>query len=680
MRLPSWDLAHIVPIIGLIWNAALTAGDPGPWGLFPPHPTSLEDPPKSRLGGFPPTFVGNISAVPEIALIAQTAEKPWFEVSVEPPRLQGVRVAYLEDFGVSPDKPDNTDAFMDAVKSCTAGVPCYVTFRSGGSKERPGPTFRFGGGTMGAALLVADLTDFVFDGAWNRLLFSRPNWTSIGIGWNDWMCTPKLKWEAAARKPVWRDSLIVLDNVQRSYVGRFSMDWDYDLWPLSSLVQVVEASESGWTLKFVDWPKEVNGGRVNISMLLGFRVLTAVDPVTGYFGVQGGDEYYPPQGGFSSITHVDDTTLRLEFARKANKSPEPSTTNRYLLRHFAYDAHGFWISNCTDCTFDSITVNAVPGKFVVANDGSRGLQFSNIEMKMAPLPNTATLGNRFFKRYLTSASDGIFVSGTGPNIAIRNVGMENVGDDCVNIHDLLAVDTSDPEKEYALNATGPFTPASDLPWSVDLSDPTILIVRANHFAPFAAGDPISFVSPVTMLPVFSASLVRVGTDGCGDWALVFNTSLPTVFYNTTTGRWLPFAPFLWNTRHTARNVLIDSLSCVRTRARGLLIHTPDTIVSNSRIAQTAMACMFVRSDLTEREGRGIQHLGVYGNAFEGCDRYGWNAGGLDFHVWGMASPGRVGMRDVGVRGNVLWVHRVSYRELPWTYFPRFAYWVDICVG
>lgn len=649
--------SHALLLFAVLAASLGTAtADASRWGLLIPHKThpldNIAEPLPINLDQ--PSFVGSASSVPNIDYLADQATSPWFSVDVGPPLLDAAtQVAYLEDFGVSPNATDNTDAFMDAVHACPKNRTCYITFRTRGTPEQPGPTYRFAGGTMGAALTFADTTDLIFDGAYSRLLFARPNWTQIGVGWNDWMCTPRLSFDQASRNAVWRDSLVVLDHLQRAYLGKFTMDWDYDAWPLSSLVEVVASSMTSWTLRFVDWPKNLNGGRVDTSMLLGFRVLTAVDPQTGYFGVEKGDEYYPPPGGFSSVTFLDNTTLKLDFVNVTYKYPNASTTQRYLLRHFAYDAHGFWINRCKNCTLDRIVVNAVPGKLVVATDGSTGLQFTNIDMKMAPPPNPNTPGNRFFKRYLTSASDGIFISGSGPQVAIQNVSMENVGDDCINIHDILAVDNSNPDKEYVLNATGAFTPELDLPWSVNVADPTQLIVRANHFAPFEAGDLVEFVSPVTMYTVSYASLVRVGSDGCGDWVLVFNRTIPSIFYNTTTGRWLPRAPFLWNTRYTTQNVLIDNLSCTRTRARGLLLHTSNTIVSNSKISTTSMSCMFVRSDLTEREGRGLQHVGVYGNVLQGCDKNGWNAGGMDFHIWGLVSPGRVGMRDIGIKGNVL---------------------------
>jgi hypothetical protein len=436
------------------------------------------------------------------------------------------------------------------------------------------------------------------------------------------------------------------------------MDWDVDAWPLSSLVEVVASTDSSWTLRFVDWPKTVNNGRVDSSKLRGIRSLHQVDPVTGTFGVANGTEFYSSgQASAPKLTFLDDNTIRFDFDAAAGRIPVASPDRRYLLRHIGYDAHGFVVNRCTNCSFDDITVHAVPGKLVVGGDGSKGLAFTNIRVEV-PALNPSTPGNAVFPRHVSAASDGIFLSGTSGDVLIQNVTMSNLGDDCINVHDVLAVDTSTPADPFPpLPVPYPAAPSGAQPWSVDLADRRTLVVRSNFFAGFQPRDPVHFVSPSTLATVHKDTLEAVTSDLCGTWRLTFANPIPAV-YNTTTGRWLPFSPFLQNTRFLASKILIDRLWCSANRARGVLVHTDDTILSNSRLTTIAMACMFVRADLLEREGRGLNRAGVYGNILEACDRNGWSAGAIDSHVWGMWDAGfepgeRIGMRDSEIVGNVL---------------------------
>lgn len=596
------------------------------------------------------------------------ATKPLFAADVGFPNIasadpSSVQLVYLEDFGVSPSRNDNTDVFMDAVRACNRLKPCYVTFRTRtGSAAQPGPTYRFAGGTMYASLLIANQTDFVFDGAYSRLLFSRTNWTRIGVGWKDWTCSPDSSHNVMDRTLVWRRALMVLDHVDRAYLGRFTLDWDSDLWPLSFLVQVVAATPTSWTLRFVDWPKNVNNGRVDMSKIRGIRSLHLVDPVTGSFGVVNGTDIYSPQEtGQPKTTFLDDTTVRFEFDTTTDRVPPASDKLRYLLRSIAYDAHAFVANQCNNCSFDSITVHACPGKLVVAQDGGTGLAITNLKSEIPPL-SSSTPGNSVFPRHMSIASDGLFISGTNGKALVQNVDMSNLGDDCLNIHDVIAVDTSTAETDFPPKPlVYPTTYHDGIPWSVDLSGAKdTLILRSNFFAGFKPGDPVDFISIGNLETIYSSTLKTVIYDNCGTWRLVFPDPLPTQFYNTTTGRWLTYTgagPALQNRRFLSSQNLIDRLSCSRNRARGVLLHTNDTIVSNSKLSQIAMACMFIRADLLEREGRGLDRVGVYGNIMEACDGNGWNAGAVDTHIWGMWSvvpwgKPRIGVRGVEMVGNV----------------------------
>ncbi|KAI9010254.1 hypothetical protein DFJ74DRAFT_738016 [Hyaloraphidium curvatum] len=584
--------------------------------------------------------------------VARGATSPWFSVDVALPRTDNATLVFLEDFGVSPAADDNTDAFMDGVRACDPGRPCYVTFRNRGTGG--GPTYKFGGGTMYSALLVANLTDFVFDGADSRLLFTRPNWTSILSGWGDWTCSPDPLYEPERRTLIYRRALFAIDHVDRAFVGRFTMDWDFDRWPMSSLVEVVNATTTSWTVRFVDWPAAINGGRVDVGQLRGIRSIHLVDPATGTFGVKNGTEVYVPQPNAPRITYLDATTLRFDFDSPTSRVPEASPRQRWLLRHIAYDAHGFVVNRCNNCTFDSIEVGAVPGKLVVAGDGSQGLRFTNIRLAV-PTLSTSTPGAAVFPRHITAASDGFFLSGTAGRILVQNVSLDSLGDDCANVHDVLATDTSDPAAPFPPPPLEyPATFHSSLPWSVDPRDARVLTLRGNFFAAFVAGDPVEFVDPATLTTIHSDRLAAVKADACGTMVLTFTSPIPPSFFSASTGRWLPSAPALQNRRYVASRVVLDRLSCSRNRARGVLLHTDDTILSNSRLERIAMACIFARADFLEREGRGLKRLGVYGNEFVGCDGNGWNAGAVDAHVWGKwdGAGRRVGVEDAEVSGNV----------------------------
>lgn len=593
-------------------------------------------------GWTPFTTLGHRDPPAPAVAVARDAAEPWFTVAIASP-AGPTRVAYAEDFGVSIAADDNTDAFMDAVAACRPGS-CLLTFRNSGL------LYRFAGGKAYNALTFANLTDFVFDGQGSTLLFSRPNMSNFGSGFLGWSCSPEPD-STFARPEAQRGALVAVDSVVRGYFGNFVIDWDNDKWPVASLVRIVAATGSSWTVEFVDWP-----GEVDLSKLAGYRSLHMVDPDLHYCGlVEGGIEFYPPyMASKPTVTKLSSKIVRIDWDREGGVPPT-NAAQKFLLKHLDYDFHGIVIQNAREIQMDRIRSRLVPGMLFVASDGSEGLSFTNIVSKLPAEPNPGDVGNTLYPRHLSAASDGIFLEQTSGRIRISNVTLENMGDDCLNVHDVLAVDISAPNATYPPPAlTYPARPPADQPWTVDLLDPRKLHIRGLFAADFFPGDVVEFVDPTTFTVVHTDKVVKSTNDRCGDWQLEFETALHSGLYFSN-GRWNPTAAFLRNTRFRASKVLVDNLVCSNTRARGFLLQTSDTIVANSKISDTAMACVFVRSDLIEREGGGLSHLGMYGNVFEGCDRNRWNLGALDVHVWGDWSNGTrkgSGIYDAAFRGNV----------------------------
>ena len=206
-----------------------------------------------------------------------------FEVQCPEPRPQlPVSVA---QFGASPDLPDNTKAFNDAIAHCAAVGAAKLIVPTG--------VYRF---TKTESITFDKLTNFEFDGQGATFVYNHPS-----------------------------RHCMVITNCQQVLFKNFAVDWDWDNDPLASLVKVdnIEPTGAYADLCFVDYQRFPKRDIVMYGSLL------AVDPATLSVGYrEGGGLYFGTYGSMPKVEWISDNILRMY----AGSTPHYGMGKEYFLK------------------------------------------------------------------------------------------------------------------------------------------------------------------------------------------------------------------------------------------------------------------------------------------------------------------------------------------------------------
>ncbi|KAI9022031.1 pectin lyase fold/virulence factor [Hyaloraphidium curvatum] len=529
------------------------------------------------------------------------------DFAVDPPRA-AVRVWSASRFGASPSAADNTVALNAAARNCSnGGTPCKVVF------DVPG-TYRF---QSTNSLLFVWLTDFELDGGGNTFLFSR---TSIVN-------------QASGQSP----PLFYIMGCLRCRFSNFAVHWDWDRWALGSVVTVLAATSTQWTLRFDDY------AQVNTTTHFDYQVLTELDPDTLAMGTRNSREFFmsgsatatfPVNAPVADVADVipiaadggPSDTLVLTFTRSF--SPLPRVGAKHLLRHLVYEVHGFFGRSCNHCTFSGITFRGVPGKCFTLGDDTSFLQFEGIKVERQPwsTANPSSSGKQLYP--VSSTADGIFVHKTGGYIKIIDYEFSWGGDDAVNIHNPTS------SKGFTIPAARRIRVTDSPTWRIT----------------YRIGDEVAFYNADFTPTNFYARVTNVQYDNVANWVLDLNRDLPSRFSA------LASSLVVSQSRYRAANVIVRNAYVHHSRARGMLIQSSSTVVRDSRFEHVHMACLAVRASAWWGEGTGAAEVLVTNNTFERCDKQGTGQDLGALRIDGQEASGDFGATwrlhsDVEVSGN-----------------------------
>ena len=305
-----------------------------------------------------------------------------FEVLL-PAQKEGETVSVAK-FGASPDNPDNTKAFNDAIAYCAkSGAPKLVA---------PRGVYRF---TKEDSVLFDKLSDFEFDGQNSTFVYNHPV-----------------------------HHFMIIQGCQRTLFKNFSVDWDWDNDPLASIVRVedVEATGAYADLRFVEYSRFPKRDIILLGSLL------AVDPVTFSVGCHdGGGLYYGPYPASPKVEWVSDNVLRLY----AGSTPHFGMGKDWFLK----DVHkgGFYrlqhrlrgdgainLGGNVNLTLSCVNVYSCPGAAFFAWGDQHHWQVLNSNV-IRPYGT---------KRAVTSLSDHFDIAQTQGYFKMEGCEISYGGDDC----------------------------------------------------------------------------------------------------------------------------------------------------------------------------------------------------------------------------------------------------------
>ena len=304
---------------------------------------------------------------------------PAFTVDLPAPAKNVYRAA---EHGVSPDNPDNSEAFQALLWTARKNRPAKIVLDKG--------VYRFGDG---ADLLMDTTFDVEIDGQNSTFLFRKT-----------------------------KGKLFSIYHSERVAVRNLVVDWDWDADPLASRVDVVAKSDDGRSvdLRFVDCA-EFPRRDVRVADL------SERDPATDFMppggGVHVGFEFFKGRGAPEAVEWVAPNVLRVRSSVAQLERVRPGM--RFLMRHYVYDMNAFQLISDRHLTFDNVHVRSCPGMGFLASGTQECWQILHSSVHQAPGSN----------RPVAATADAIHAGSSRGRIRIEDTVLGGGGDDTLNLHD-----------------------------------------------------------------------------------------------------------------------------------------------------------------------------------------------------------------------------------------------------
>jgi len=285
-----------------------------------------------------------------------------------------------EDFGVSVESKDNTEALQKAFD--------YM-------KENPGTCLKLTRGVYRFAtakrIKIQNITDGMFDGQGAELLFSAK-------GYFDLISCTRFK------------------------VCRLFIDWDWEgAYRLADMIRVVGKGKD-WT-EFEHFEvKEVQRNP--------WQSINQYDPFSLTPGCEDGKEY--------EINYLTPATRSIEYPggnhtilRHDGLLEDVEIGEVYCLRYEMYGTNAFVTMQSSHITFEDVTVWSVPGMAFIVTAATRYFRFNRCVVAKRPGTN----------RNISATTDSMHIGNSGGYAIVENCDFSFAGDDGINIHDNVGLIT-----------------------------------------------------------------------------------------------------------------------------------------------------------------------------------------------------------------------------------------------
>lgn len=364
------------------------------------------------------------------------------------------------------------------------------------------------------------------------------------------------------------------------------LDWDWEAKRLASLVGVISAAPDKGYVDLVFYElSEVEPG-------IEWYTMNQFDPVTLTPGLKGGKEYWffkEPLFYMDKVQKIAPNVLRVFHDGRLNQLQEGEV---YLIRHKTYGIYGsaqpygsnaVELLGCSNISIRNVTIYSAPGMGFRAGEGTHHFQLYACKIGLRPGAGD---------RRVSTTADAIHIADTGGFARIEKCDFSFMGDDCINIHDNIAVIASMVDSSSCVINEHMGCRVGDT-----------LVVKRDDFADTGIELVVSHITEhgegKRTLRFEKASSGDIGA-GC----------------------------ILFNKKYNSSNYVIWDNNFHENRARGLLLQSGNGLVEGNRFYKTQGAAILVLVDVQPglwAEGTGVENLLIRDNLFECCDVNDWTA-------------------------------------------------------
>lgn len=438
---------------------------------------------------------------------------------------------YAFDFGVSTSNVDNTIVLQNAFDYCAQRDNTMLVIESG--------TYYF---RRNKALKLNGAENVIIDGNNAEFIFSN----LINEG-----------------------SFISVENCTETVIQNLVIDWNWNVSRLADVIKVAAKDENSVSFEFLETdnaPDSFTGVRMD-----------RCNPETYVAGYENGKYYYLSELSIDSATKTSNKVLQISCKELAGLS----VGDTFILYRYHYGTHATAVKNCSDLTFENVTVYSAPGMAFSVN-GSDHFRFINCNVNIRPDSN----------RHVSTTADALHIGNGGGYFIIEGCNFGYMGDDALNIHTTTN------------RVTG------------RVSDNTLDLDR---FLKPAAGAVYEFRNTDFSTLNFSAKPVSVSELEDGGYRVEFNTVLPESIVSGCV---------LLQKDNPNDNYVVRNNSFHDNRSRGVLLGTGNGIFESNTISNTAGQAIIVSVDHRQdwAEGNGVNNLIIKNNKIDSCNVNGWGSG------------------------------------------------------
>lgn len=354
------------------------------------------------------------------------------------------------------------------------------------------------------------------------------------------------------------------------------IDWNIKKARLSSLLKVVTRADDYVDFEFME-DGEIPDDAVFIST-------NAYNDETFTAGVEGGRE-------FCVNGRKDDTFIRREkigeklyrcYADIKSLSDlffQPGTY--HLVRHFMYNGGAFSVLDTEHFTLENVTIYAIPGFGVHCGGYSHHLLFYKFRIV---LPD-------FERRYMTATVDGIHIANSKGYMLFEECDLGYQGDDCINIHDNVAM------------------------FIIKTAKNTFRFKKLRFFS-CSEGDLLEFRNGDLSPTGFSANIIKKELKEDGLY-ITLDKEIPDFIKEDS----IIFDRAFCSDHYEIRNCYFHE-----TRARGILAQANHGIIENCKFYRMQGAAIQIETGASPTwcEGMGVDDLIIRNNEIIECDINDWD--------------------------------------------------------
>lgn len=355
----------------------------------------------------------------------------------------------------------------------------------------------------------------------------------------------------------------------------FSIDWDWDIHYLASIVEVIgyeplKNDSAKVTFRFLE-------DDASYALTNNWDSMIHVHPEDLVMsGVQRGD-FFNVQGHISDRKLVAPNEMEVVFQYEA-----PKLGDTLLIRHYNYGPGAFTIvGGSNGIVIEDVKIYGLPGEGIIINDGSHHVRMTRLTIGLNP--ETAE------KHRISTTADAIHIKETHGYYILEDSEIGNCGDDCMNIHDTVGIVSEFYENE--------------------------VVISAANGSPFLKGDTISFRSGEDFRKIdFTAVITSVTVSG-HEWSCTLDRSCEDV---------LEEGMIVHDDSFDSGHYIVRNCYFHENRARALLAGSSNCLIENNRFYHIQSAAIITGIDISKdvwTEGKGASNVIIRNNLFERCNVY-----------------------------------------------------------